>query len=212
VAGRGRPELEGLSGLFVKTLGMRGDLSGGPGFREVVRRVRRGALEAYAHQEVPYERLVAAARSGRGACRGELFRVMFAMQNAPLPALQVPDLDLELLPAPTGTAKFDLTFFASERDAALYLTLEYSAELFEESTAERMLAHYVMLLGAAAAEPDRPVASLPMLTEAERQRVLVGWNAPDVGALVSGPDDSGIKEALDFLFDNPTDSGTDTDE
>jgi amino acid adenylation domain-containing protein len=207
VAGRGRPELEGLIGLFVNTLVMRGDLSGGPGFREVVRRVRRGALEAYAHQDVPYERLVAAARSGRG----ELFRVMFAMQDAPLPALRSPDLVLEPLEATTGTAKFDLTFFAAEGEGELKLSLEYSADLFEGATAERMLAHYTALLGAAAAEPDRPITSLSMLTQEERKQLLGQCGPAEIDGFSSELEGLG-EEDLDSLLEEFSVDGAASDE
>jgi non-ribosomal peptide synthetase component F len=155
---------------------------------------------------LPYERLAAAARSGRGACRGELFRVMFAMQNAPLPALRSPELLLEPLEAPTGTAKFDLTFFAAEGDGELKLSLEYSADLFEGATAERMLAHYAALLGAAAAEPDRPISSLPMLTEEERKQLLGQGGSAEIDGFSSeleGLDEEDLDSLLEELsFDS----------
>ncbi len=104
-AGRSRPELEGLIGLFVNTLVMRGDLSGDPGFRELLRRIRRTAIEAYAHQDLPFDQLVTAARYDRDAGRTPLFQVMFALQNAPLPSLQVPGLRFTPLEPSSQTAK-----------------------------------------------------------------------------------------------------------
>ena len=176
IAGRDRPELEELIGFFVNTLVLRGDLTGDPSFRELLRRTRRTALGAYAHQDLPFERLVSALDDGPESGRTPLFQVMFALQNAPLPAPRSPELALTPLEAPSGTAKFDLTLFAAEESGGLRLTMEYSTDLFDPATVDRMLAHYRVLLGAVVAHPDRPIGALPMLTEDERWRVLEEWN------------------------------------
>src|SRR5579883_2714251 len=105
---------------------------------------------------------------------------MFTLLNAPLPSLRSPELALTPLEAPSGTAKFELSLFAAESGDGLHLTMEYSSDLFEPATVDRMLAHFRVLLEAMVAQPDRPISALPMLTEEERQQVLSGWGAGGV--------------------------------
>ena len=176
IAGRARPELEGVIGFFVNTLVVRGDLSGNPGFRELLRRIRRAAMDAYAHQDVSFEKLVSFVRPDRSASRTPLFQVMFALQNAPMPALRTPGLLLTPLELPSRSSKFDLTLFAWEAAEGLRLTMEFSSDLFDAATADRMLAHYRILLEEIIAHPDRPIGALCMLTPEERNQLLVGWN------------------------------------
>jgi amino acid adenylation domain-containing protein len=195
VAGRSRAELEGLIGFFVNTLVLRADLRGDPGFRELLRRTRRTAIDAYAHQDLPFERLVTALHPERDSGRAPLFQVMFALQNTPLPAMRSPEMALTPLEAPSGTSKFDLTLYATESPAGLRLTMEYSSDLFEPATVDRMLAHYRVLLEAIVAQPDRPVGSLPMLTEEERRQVLGGWGAGET-------DDGWGDDGLDVLLED----------
>ncbi len=192
IAGRARTELEGLIGLFVNTLVMRGDLSGNPGFRELLRRVRRTAMDAYAHQDVPFDRLVTLVHPDRNASRTPVFQVMFALQNAPMPALRTPGLLLTPIELPSRTAKFDLTLFAWEVSEGLRLTMEYRTDLFDAATVDRMLAHYQILLGEIIAHPDRPIGALSLLTPDERNQLLVGWNdaaIDDFALTFDEPDD-----------------------
>jgi hypothetical protein len=194
VAGRSRPELEGLIGFFVNTLVMRGDLSGNPGFRELLRRVRRAAMEAYAHQDVPFEKLVTLVHPDRNSSRSPLFQVMFALQNAPLPALQTPGLLLTPIELPSRCSKFDLTLFAWESAEGLRLTMEFDTDLFDAATVDRMLAHYGILFEEITAHPDRPIGGLSMLKPDERDRLLAGWNAAaidDFSTTFDEPDDDG---------------------
>jgi non-ribosomal peptide synthetase component F len=177
VAGRSRPELEGLIGFFVNTLVLRADTAGDPSFRELLRRTKRTAIDAYAHQDLPFERLVSALRPDRESGRSPLFQVMFSLLNAPLPALRSPGIMLTPLEAPSGTAKFDLTLFAAETAAGLRYGVEYSCDLFDATTVDRLLGHYRVLLESIVDDPDRPIGALPMLTEDERQQVLGGWGA-----------------------------------
>ncbi len=209
VAGRSHPKLEGLIGFFVNTLVMRGDLSGDPAFRELLRRVRRTAIEAYTHQDLPFEKLVTVSHRDRDASRTPLFQVMFALQNVPLPALRAPELLFTPLELSSGTSKFDLTLFATEAPTGLRLTMEYSTDLFDAATVERMLAHYQVLLEEVVAHPDQPIGNLRMLTEHERTQVLVGWNTTatdDLRAVLDGPDNDEL-DALLYDF-SPTELAT----
>jgi amino acid adenylation domain-containing protein len=192
IAGRTRPELEDLIGLFINTLVLRADLKGHPGFRELLRRTRRTAIDAYAHQDLPFERLVTALQPDRESGRSPLFQVLFDLHNAPLPSLRSPNMVLTPLGAPSGTAKFDLTLLAAESADGLGLIMEYSSDLFDAATVDRMLAHFRILLEAVVVQPDQPVGALPMLTEEERRQVLDGWSG-------GGSDDGWDADGLDHL-------------
>jgi amino acid adenylation domain-containing protein len=178
IAGRTRPELDGLIGFFVNTLVLRGDLSGNPSFLELLLRVRRKAIEAFGRQDVPFERLVNIVSPQRDGSRPPLFQVMFALQNMPMPVLRAPQLLVTPLELPTTTSKFDLTLFAMEVADGLRLTMEYSTDLFDAATVDRMLAHYQILLEEMVAQPGLPIGAIPILTPEERSQVLVKWNTP----------------------------------
>ena len=136
---------------------MRGDLSGDPGFRELLHRVRRTAIEAFTHQETPFDRLVSVVEHTRDSSRTPIFQVMFALQNVPSPALQAPGLLFTRHRAPSRTSKFDLTLFATEGPEGLRLTMEYSTDLFDPARVDRMLGHYRALLEEIVADPDQPI-------------------------------------------------------
>jgi amino acid adenylation domain-containing protein len=176
VANRQRLELEGLIGFFTNTLAMRLDLSGDPSFWELGRRVRAAALDAYAHQEVPFDKLVEELAPDRHLGRNPLFQTLLVFQTPPAkPAL--PGIEAELLDLDTGTAKFDLTLLLTEGDGSAAGFLEYARDLFDESTAGRMLGHLRTLLAGAAGEPGRRLSELPVLTAPEREE-LIAWNRP----------------------------------
>jgi amino acid adenylation domain-containing protein len=177
IANRTRTETEGLIGFLINTLVLRGDLSGDPTFLELVGRVRGAALGAYAHQDVPFERLVEHLKPERDLSRSPLFQVMFALQNTPLAPVRVTGLSLRGVAAPSGTSKFDLTLTLEEGDDGITGYLEYAEDLWDEATVRRMAEHYRTLLEGAAADPKRKVSDLPVLPRAERQTVLVDWNA-----------------------------------
>ncbi|HZN54796.1 MAG TPA: condensation domain-containing protein, partial [Candidatus Polarisedimenticolaceae bacterium] len=177
VAGRTRPETERLIGFFVNTLALRCDLSGGPTFREVLRRVRETALEALAHQHLPFERLVEEIRPERDPGRTPIVQVMFAMQNAPAPSLDLPGLSMEAFDSAYAAAKFDWTLSADEEDDGFHLVLVYATDLFDEATIDRMLGHLVRLVRGVVEDPDRRVGELTLLTEGERESIVSGWNA-----------------------------------
>jgi amino acid adenylation domain-containing protein len=176
VAGRNRPELEGLIGFFVNTLVLRGDLSGAPSFREYLGRVREGALEAYAHQDLPFEKLVEELAPRRDASRNPLFQVMFVLQNTPREPWQLPGLQVEPLALETHSAKFDLSMELTESDGRLLGVLEYATDLFEAASAERMVGHWRVLLESIVADPGERISHLDLLGEAERRRLLLEWN------------------------------------
>ncbi len=175
VAGRGRSELEPMIGFFVNTLVLRGDLAGDPGFAELLARVRGTSLGAYTHQDVPFERLVEELRPKRDLSRSPLFQVMLTHQGMPFKVPDLPGIAASALPLASGTAKFDLTLALAEETAGLAASLEYDASLFDGATALRLLGSFAVLLAAAVADPYRPLAALPLLTQSERQQLLE-WN------------------------------------
>jgi amino acid adenylation domain-containing protein len=176
IAGRTRLELEGLIGFFVNTLVMRGDLSGNPTFSELLSRTRERALDAYSHQDLPFEKLVEESKPGRDLSRNPLFQVMFALENAPETGFRLPGLAITHLPLPRGTAKFDLTLYLTENDGALEGSFEYATDLFDASTIGRMAGHFRELLEGIAADPECGIGELPMLTAPERHQLQVQWN------------------------------------
>ncbi|HEU4325811.1 MAG TPA: amino acid adenylation domain-containing protein [Roseiflexaceae bacterium] len=176
IAGRTHAELEGLIGFFVNTLVLRADLGGNPSFRTLLERVRATALAAYAHQDVPFERLVDLLQPERDLSRTPLFQVMFVLQNTPPGPQGLEGFRAQPLDIPDTTAKFDLTLTLSGDERGIGGVLRYSADLFEPGTAVRMAVHLQTLLEAAAADPDRPIDALPLLDAGER-RLLAQWGA-----------------------------------
>jgi len=176
IAGRNRAETEGLIGFFVNTLVLRTDLSGNPTFRELLGRVRETALGAYAHQDLPFEHLVADLQPVRDLSRSPLFQVLFVLQNVPLPTVPFADLKLSPLAVETGTAKFDLNLTVEETGHGLQGALTYNTDLFEAATITRLLGHFHTMLEGIVADPKRRLGELPLLTEAEQQQVLLEWN------------------------------------
>ncbi len=176
IAHRGRSEIEGLIGFFVNTLVMRADLRGDPSFCELLDRVRRTALDAYAHQDLPFELLVDKLAPERDRSRTPLFQVAFGLQNVPMPRLELPEVTPEPQELDPGTAKFDLTLNLEETEDALGGWWEYSTELFDAATIVRMAGHYLRLLEGIVERGERRLGELPLLGEGERQQLLVEWN------------------------------------
>ncbi|HVG19606.1 MAG TPA: condensation domain-containing protein, partial [Blastocatellia bacterium] len=172
IANRNREEIEGLIGFFVNTLVMRTDLSGDPTFRELLNRAREVALGAYAHQDLPFEKLVEELQPARDLGRTPLFQVMFVLQNTPLPEIEVSGLRISPLEANSGTAKFDLTLSIDDAEEGLCAALEYNTDLFEATTIRRMLGHFQTLLEAVAANPQERISRLPLMNESERQLII----------------------------------------
>ncbi len=175
VANRNRTELEPLVGCFVNTLVLRTDLSGDPTFRELLGRVRDVTLGAFAHQDVPFEKLVEELQPERDTSRTPLFQVMFSLQNAPQPPLRMGDIEIGMLDDETEVSPFDLSFDVTERDGLL-CTLEYNTDLFDAATVSRMLKHFAVLLDAAVTDPSATLSALPLLTDEERHQLLFEWN------------------------------------
>jgi amino acid adenylation domain-containing protein len=186
IANRSRAELEGLIGFFVNTLVLRGDLSGDPGFRELLARVKSLATGAYAHQDLPFEKLVEELEPERQLSHAPLFQVMFVLQNAPVPALDLAGLTFAPLPARSGTSKFDLSLYFWEGGAQLAGHFEYNTDLFDPATVARLADHFVLLLEGVLADPGQRVSELPLLGPVERHRLLAeaGDTAP---AFRAGP-------------------------
>ena len=177
IANRNRADIEALIGFFVNTLVMRARLDGQPGFREVLKRVREAALGAYAHQDLPFEMIVDALQPERDLSHSPLFQAMFVTQNAPQRAgQQLPGLAFSPFEAHSGTAKFDLTLFMLEDPDHLRGAFEYNTDLFDGATVTRLIGHFQTLLEGIVANPDQPIATLPILTEAEKHQLLVEWN------------------------------------
>ncbi|HXB21453.1 MAG TPA: amino acid adenylation domain-containing protein, partial [Candidatus Solibacter sp.] len=183
VAGRGEACLEELVGFFVNTLVMRIDISGRPSFIELIGRVRRFALNAYAHQDAPFERLVEALQPARSQARHPVFQVMLVLQSAPQPKIELPGLTASGITISNGTAKFDLLFTFNERldihgqAQGLHLDLEFGLDIFERTTAETFAARLLQLLAQAVAMPQAPLHQLEILTAEERRTVLQDFNA-----------------------------------
>jgi amino acid adenylation domain-containing protein len=178
IANRNRLETEGVIGFFTNTLALRLDLSGDPEFRTLAGRARAVALEAYAHQELPFERLVEELAPERQVGLNPLFQVMLVVQKSQAAALALPGIAAELLDVDPGIAKFDLTLMLfEEEEGGLGGTLEHDRDLFDPATADRMLGHFRTLLDGVAADPGSRLSALPLLTAAERAE-LAAWTRP----------------------------------
>jgi amino acid adenylation domain-containing protein len=176
IAGRTRQETEGLIGFFVNTLVLRTNLSNRLSFRQLLARVRQAALEAYDHQDIPFEKLVEELNPKRSLTTSPLFQVMFVFESAGNSSFQLENLSAVPIVILSNIAKFDLSLIISERQDFLRASFEYNTDLFEAATIERMVGHFQLLLEGIVANPDQPLSELPLLTEAERRQLLVEWN------------------------------------
>jgi amino acid adenylation domain-containing protein len=182
IANRNRPETEGLIGFFVNTLVLRADLAGDPSVGGLLERVKQVSLDAYSHQDLPFEKLVEELQPERRLGRNPLFSALLALQNAPQPRASLPGLELALLPVRNGTARFDLTLDLTEGTAGeegVKGFLEHGPGLLAPPSAGRMAGHFLAVLEAAAADPGRRLSELPVLSAAERHQILVEWAGPE---------------------------------
>jgi amino acid adenylation domain-containing protein len=177
VANRNHSEVEGLIGFFLNTLVMRTSFAGEPSFRELLGRVREMALGAYAHQNLPFEKLVEELQPERQLNRTPFFQVMFALRSIPKQTTSCAGLMMEPVWVESGTSKFDLLLFLDETSDGLKGVFEYNTDLFEPATIERMGAHFMELLESIVADPSTSVAQLSMLGEQERRQLIADWNS-----------------------------------
>ena len=177
IANRNRSETEGLIGFFVNTLVLRSSLSGDLRFRELLGQVRETTLEAYAHQDLPFEMVVDGVQPDRNLTYSPLFQVMFVFQNTILRTRSLPDLGLTIRSVETrsGKAKFDLTLLMVEEGERLSGAMEFNTDLFDAATIERMIGHFETLVASVVKDPDQRISDLPIFTESER-RHAVEWN------------------------------------
>lgn len=188
IANRGQGELENLIGFFLNMLVLRANLRGNPSFRQVLKRLEHTVLEAFDNQDLPFERLVEELQPGRNLAWHPLFQVVFVYHPLSERAMRLTGLEIEPIKWGPGQANVDLTLSASEREDGLYLDVSYSAELFEPSTIERMLANFEAMLWGILRDPDMPIRYLPILTDAEQRLVLEEWR----GTNIEIPEDKGV--------------------
>jgi amino acid adenylation domain-containing protein len=193
IANRNRVEIENLIGFFVNTLVMRTDVSGNPSFLELLGRVRRVALEAYAHQDLPFEQLVEEVQPERSLSRNPLFQVMFQLENTPKEELPMAGVMLAPLEVERVATQFDLSLDVVDGREGLVVVAEYSTDLFDEPTIEDFLRRWHMLLQGIAAAPECRLSNLPLLGDAERRLMLVEWN--NTGRQL--PSGAGVHEAFE---------------
>jgi amino acid adenylation domain-containing protein/thioester reductase-like protein len=193
IAGRTNAQTEGLIGFFVNMLILRSELSGNPSFRQFLERVKETALEAYAHQDLPFEKLVKELRPERNLAQQPVFQVALVLQNFPREQLDLAGITWTRIGAEHTTSLFDLTLHLSEVSGELSGSFEYATDLFDRGTIERMAGHFCALLEAIAADPDCPIQQLKLLNEAEREQVLCRFNSSSA----SYPDDRLIHELFE---------------
>ena len=175
IANRSLTELEPLIGFFVNTLAMRTDLSGDPDFREVVRRVKETALGAYAHEQVPFERIVEELKPERSLSHNPIFQVMFTIQEAQMSVMDLPGVEVSSAPLWNETATTDMSWFANVGAEGLRVRVEYARDLFDPVTVDRMIRRFQQLLEAIIADPATRISELPIVLPEER-KLLTEWN------------------------------------
>jgi amino acid adenylation domain-containing protein len=177
IANRTRTEIEGVVGFFVNMLVIRSDLSGNPFFTQLLRNVREVCLQAYSHQDIPFEKVVEELKLERDLSCSPLFHVLFALQDASREQIAATEVNVEPFLVEATRSKFDLSLMLTESRAGLYCSLEYNTDLFEPDTITRLLNHWQILLQGLVQTPRARLSELPLLTEDERTRMLIEWNA-----------------------------------
>jgi amino acid adenylation domain-containing protein len=176
VLNRGLSEIENLLGSFLNTLVLRTSYAENLTFRKALQRVRQTCVGAFAHQDFPFEKLVEELQPERDLARNPIFQVMFTFQNASVPSLELAGLRSEVVEIDGGMTKFDLTFSLVDKEHGIAGHIEYSTDLFNRDTIERMVRHFQTLLEGIVADPDQSIATLPIMTEPERDQILLQWN------------------------------------
>jgi amino acid adenylation domain-containing protein len=172
IANRNLPELENLIGVFINTLVLRTNISDDLNFRELLQRVRNVCLEAYAHQDLPFEKLVEELKPQRDLSRTPVFQVVFNMQNAPMPKLETPGFDIGFIDIDRGVSQFDLTLMMSVSEGQCHGIVEYNRDLFKPSTITRIFQSFQMLLEDAMIHPEYPVSRLQIVTKEEHHLIV----------------------------------------
>jgi aspartate racemase len=185
-AGRNRAEVEGLLGFFVNTLVLRTNLSGDPTFRQLLSRLKETTFGAYAHQDLPFEKLVEVLNPERDASHSPMFQVMLSMLDTPKQPVSLRNLEHQRRFVDSGASKFDLTLSVIEEPRGMTFICEYNTDLFNPDRIERMLGHLQVLLEGVVADPDHRLSELPLLTAEERHRLLIEWNDTQVASPEDG--------------------------
>ncbi|MFN6461416.1 MAG: non-ribosomal peptide synthetase [Nostoc sp. DedVER02] len=180
IANRNRAELEGMLGLFVNTLILRNNLSGNPTFKQFIHRVREVTLDAYAHQDLPFEMLVEKLQPERDLSRNPLYEVMFVLQNTPTTVQEVSGLTLRTLEFDSGTAQLDIFLSMSESQEGLTGCLEYNTDIFDSTTITQFINNFQTLLTNIVANPEQPLSELSLLTPSEQEQLLFKFNQTHV--------------------------------
>jgi amino acid adenylation domain-containing protein len=202
IAGRTQVETEALIGIFINTLVLRTDLSGDPSFRELLSRVREMTLAAYVHQELPFEKLVELLKPEREPGYTPLFQVIFNLENIPEKMVETSSLGLEELNLEHDVALFDLNLELVEQAGRLTCFFKYNLDLFEPATIERMAGHFQTLLAGIAANPERAISELPLLTDVEQYQLLATWNE----TLTDFPREKGIHQLFETQVERTPDA------
>ena len=177
IANRTRTETEGLIGFFVNTLALRCDMGGNPKFKQLLEQVKKTTLEAYAHQDLPFEKVVDLVQPQRDPSRSPLFQVMFVLQNTPSAEKILPELSIKMEELECEISKFDLTLMLDEgNENGFYGKLEYNTDLYDRSTIERMVGNFLILLKEVLTNPDRTLDEYDLITEKERKQLIYDWN------------------------------------
>jgi len=180
IANRNRPEIEKLIGFFVNTLVLRGKISEKQTFQEFLSQVKETALEAYSHQEVPFEMLVDALQPDRNLSHTPLFQVMFMLQNSAQTRIDLPDLKMKRLEVNFGLSMFDLTMVITEAGDELFGGIEFNSDLFDKTTVHQFADHYLSLIESIVHDTSQSVTTIPYLSKPEEKLILHTWNETNV--------------------------------
>ncbi|MCL6753052.1 amino acid adenylation domain-containing protein [Nostoc sp. CCCryo 231-06] len=202
IANRNRAELEGMLGLFVNTLVLRNNLSGNPSFRELLHQVREVTLNAYAHQDLPFEMLVEELQPERDLSRNPLYEVMFVLQNTPTSVEEVSGLTLRTLDFDSGTAQLDIFLSLSESEEGLTGCLEYNTDIFDSTTITQFISNFETLLENIVANPEQHLSELSLLTASEQEQLLFKFNQTDADY----PQDTSLHQLFEQQVELTSDS------
>jgi len=183
VAGRTRTEIEGLIGFFVNTIVTKAAFTKSTSFRQLVKHAKETTLDAFAHQDLPFEKLVEELSPQRNVGRTPFFQTMFSLQNESMLGLKLGSANLRVMDIDIGTAKFELTFVLTESGDVIKASFEYSTELFNQTTIVSFADRFKFLIQELITEPDRPISEARLVSEPEMTRLALGWTAPSVAAM-----------------------------